>query len=145
MDDVGVLAALHGGADDVLEVLVGDELDLDTGGLGEGRADVDPHLSAVGGLDGGYLDGAGGFGGVAAFGSSGVGAGSGGIAGGGLGRAARGQNAESEHEHENERKEFLHCHSSFLKFWFCKYIPYGWQFHPSDVLSIIFPAYYSIK
>ena len=142
MDDVGVLAALHGGADDVLKVLVGDEFDLDAGGLGEGRADVGPHLSAVGGLDGRYLDGAGGLDNVAAVVRSGavLSGGRGGISGG---RAAGGKDAQGKHENEYECKEFLHFHSSFLKIRGSlntmdgASIPVG--------LSIIFPESDSIK
>ena len=57
MDNVGVVAALHGGADDVLQLLVGGQVHLDAGLGGKGLGDLLPHLSAVAGLDGGYLDG----------------------------------------------------------------------------------------
>ena len=57
MDHVGVVAALHGGADDVLQLFVGGQVHLDAGLCGKGLGDLLPHISAVAGLDGGYLDG----------------------------------------------------------------------------------------
>ena len=57
MDHVGVVAALHGGADDVLQLFVGGQVHLDAGLGGKGLGDLFPHLSAVAGLDGGNLDG----------------------------------------------------------------------------------------
>ena len=57
MDHVGVVAALHGGADDVLQLLVSGQVYLDAGLGGKGLGDLLPHISAVAGLDGGYLDG----------------------------------------------------------------------------------------
>ena len=57
---------------------------------------------------------------------------------------AGGENAKSQNEHEKEREKFLHFHSSFLKIWTANHT-IGWQFHPSDGLSIIFPVDYSIK
>ena len=89
MDDVGVIAALHRGADDVLQVLVGGQLNGDAGLLGEGVGHLLPHLGAVGGLDGRHLDGLGRGcrrscrGCTAACGGS----------GGGAGRAAAGRQA----------------------------------------------------
>ena len=57
MDNVGVVAALHGGADDVLQLLVGGQVHLDAGLGGKGLGDLFPHIRAVAGLDGGNLDG----------------------------------------------------------------------------------------
>ena len=57
MDHVGVVAALHGGADDVLQLFVGGQVHLDAGLGGKGLGDLFPHLSAVAGLDGSNLDG----------------------------------------------------------------------------------------
>ena len=57
MDHVGVVAALHGGANDVLQLLVGGQLHLDAGLGGKGLGDLLPHLSAIAGLDGSDLDG----------------------------------------------------------------------------------------
>ena len=57
MDHVGVVAALHGGADDVLQLLVGGQVHLDAGLGGKGLGDLFPHLSAIAGLDGSDLDG----------------------------------------------------------------------------------------
>ena len=57
MDNVGVIAALHGRADDVLQLLVGGQLHLDAGLSSKGLGDLLPHLSAIAGLDGSDLDG----------------------------------------------------------------------------------------
>ena len=57
MDHVGVVAALHGGANDVLQLLVGGQVHLDAGLGGKGLGDLLPHLSAIAGLDGSDLDG----------------------------------------------------------------------------------------
>ena len=57
MDHVGVVAALHGGTDDVLQLFVGGQVHLDAGLGGKGLGDLFPHLSAVAGLDGSNLDG----------------------------------------------------------------------------------------
>ena len=57
MDHVGVVTALHGGADDILQLFVGGQVHLDAGLGGKGLGDLFPHLSAVAGLDGGNLDG----------------------------------------------------------------------------------------
>ena len=57
MDNVGVVAALHGGADDVLQLLVGGQVYLDAGLGGKGLGDLLPHLSTVASLDGSNLDG----------------------------------------------------------------------------------------
>ena len=84
VDDVGVVAALHRGADDVLQVLVGGQLNGDAGLLGEGVGHLLPHLGAVSGLDGGHLDG---LGGGCRGSSRGRAAGASG-GGGGAGRAA---------------------------------------------------------
>jgi len=57
MDHIGVIAALHGGADDVLQLLVGGQVYLDAGLGGKGLGDLLPHLSTVASLDGSNLDG----------------------------------------------------------------------------------------
>ena len=57
MDHIGVVAALHGGADDVLQLFVGGQVHLDAGLGGKGLGDLFPHLSAIAGLDGSNLDG----------------------------------------------------------------------------------------
>ena len=57
MDHIGVIAALHGGADDVLQLLVGGQLHLDAGLSSKGLGDLLPHLSTVASLDGSNLDG----------------------------------------------------------------------------------------
>ena len=57
MDHVGVVAALHGGADNVLQLFVGGQVHLDAGLGGKGLGDLFPHLSAIAGLDGSNLDG----------------------------------------------------------------------------------------
>ena len=58
MDDIRILAALHCGADVILELLVSDKLYLNTGLLGKGVADLLPDFRAVAGLDRSNLDGA---------------------------------------------------------------------------------------
>ena len=57
MDHVGVVAALHGGADDIFQILVGGQVHLDAGLGGKGISDFLPHLGTVSGLNGGDLDG----------------------------------------------------------------------------------------
>jgi len=57
MDHIGVVAALHGGADDVLQLFVGGQVHLDAGLSGKGLGDLLPHLSTVASLDGSNLDG----------------------------------------------------------------------------------------
>ena len=57
VDNVGELAVLHGAGQDVLQVLVGGQLDLDAGLSLESCADVSPDLGAVSGLNGSDLDG----------------------------------------------------------------------------------------
>ena len=57
MDHVGVVAALHGGADDIFQILVGGQLHFDAGLGGKGIRDFLPHLGTVSGLNGGDLDG----------------------------------------------------------------------------------------
>ena len=57
MDHIGVIAALHGRADDILQLLVGGQLHLDAGLSSKGLGDLLPHLSAIAGLDGSDLDG----------------------------------------------------------------------------------------
>ena len=57
MDHVGVVAALHGGADDIFQILVGGQLHFDAGLGGKGISDFLPHLGTVSGLNGGDLDG----------------------------------------------------------------------------------------
>ena len=57
MDHIGVIAALHGGADDVLQLLVGGQFHLDAGLSSKGLGDLLPHLSTVASLDGSNLDG----------------------------------------------------------------------------------------
>ena len=57
VDHVGVVAALHGGADDVLQLFVGGQVHLDAGLSGKGLGDLLPHLSTVASLDGSNLDG----------------------------------------------------------------------------------------
>ena len=57
VDHVGVIAALHGRSDDILQLLVGGQLHLDAGLGGKGLSDLLPHISAIAGLDGGDLDG----------------------------------------------------------------------------------------
>ena len=136
VDDVGELAALHGGADDVLEVLVDNELDVDAGLSREGVADFLPHAGVcllIAGSQSRHGDGHVGSGGRVVAGGGGVSVLGGGIAGGGLSRSASGKNAQSQHEHEEKRKEFLHFHSSFLKICRCNLIPNGWHCHPSMV------------
>ena len=57
VDNVGIIASLHLGIDDVLQILVGDQGDVGAGLSGEGVADLLPDLGAVSGLDGGDLQG----------------------------------------------------------------------------------------
>ena len=57
MDHVGVVAALHGGADDVLQLFVGGQFHLDARLGGKGFGDFLPHLGAVSGLNGSDFDG----------------------------------------------------------------------------------------
>ena len=57
MDHVGVVAALHGGADDIFQILVGGQLHFDAGLGGKGISDFLPHLGTVSGLNGSNLDG----------------------------------------------------------------------------------------
>ena len=57
VDHVGVITALHGRSDDILQLLVGGQLHLDAGLGGKGLGDLLPHISAIAGLDGGDLDG----------------------------------------------------------------------------------------
>ena len=57
MDDVRIITALHGGADDIFQILVGGQLHLDAGLGGKGIGDFLPHLGTVSGLNGGDLDG----------------------------------------------------------------------------------------
>src|SRR5699024_9900457 len=49
MDDVGIVAALHGGADDVFQVAVDNQVNVDASGLGEGVGDLRPDIGAVSG------------------------------------------------------------------------------------------------
>ena len=57
VDHVGVIAALHGGADDIFQVLVGGQFHLDASLGGKGFGDFLPHLGAVSGLNGSDFDG----------------------------------------------------------------------------------------
>ena len=57
VDHVGIIAALHGRSDDVLQLLIGGQLHLDAGLSGKGLGDLLPHLCTVASLDGSNLDG----------------------------------------------------------------------------------------
>ena len=57
MDYIRVIAALHGGADDIFQVLVGGQFNLDARLGGKGFGDFLPHLGAVSGLNGSDFDG----------------------------------------------------------------------------------------
>ena len=57
MDNIGEFAVLHGTGQDVLQVLVGGQLDLDAGLSFESSGNVNPDLRTVSGLDGSNLDG----------------------------------------------------------------------------------------
>ena len=101
---VGVLTVLHGTLQDVLQVLIGGQLDLDAGGSLEGSGDIGPDLGAVSGLDGSDLDGhglghgSGGLGGVVArLGSSGL-----------NGLAAAGNQTHDHDQSQNKCNDLLH-------------------------------------
>ena len=57
VDHIRVIAALHGGADDIFQVLVGGQFHLDARLGGKGFGDFLPHLGAVSGLNGSDFDG----------------------------------------------------------------------------------------
>ena len=103
MDHVGEVAALHSGADDVLQGLVGNQLHLDAGLGGKGVADLFPHAGVglfIGGGQSGHLDGTlGGLGGAGAALAAG-------IAGGrviGLGRGRLGSAAAAGQQRQSHR------------------------------------------
>ena len=109
VDDVGVVAALHGSADDVLEVALDGELNRDAGLGGEGVADLLPHSGIgllVGALKSGYLDGGGGLAGAALGGSR--------IAGPGRGRVpAAGGEGKDHYQRQSKGKQLLQIHLHF--------------------------------
>ena len=115
MDDVGIVAALHGGADDVFQVAVDNQVNVDASGLGEGVGDLRPDIGAVSGLDGGNLDG-GGFRRVSGVGGIGGISGVGGVAGVGGGVAgivgAASKHGDNQHQSEEQRKDFFEFHFS---------------------------------
>ena len=122
MDHVGILSALHGGPDDVLQTLVGGELHLDAGLGGEGVTDLLPHAGIgilVAGGQGGHTDGhvaggvvGGGLGGLAGLGHGGAGAGSGGSLAAVVGAA--GEQGRGQGKRQPQGQDLLQFHFRYL-------------------------------
>ena len=122
MDHVGILSALHGGPDDVLQTLVGGELHLDAGLGGEGVTDLLPHAGIgilVAGGQGGHADGhvaggvvGGGLRGLAGLGHRGAGAGSGGSLAAVVGAA--GEQGRGQGKRQPQGQDLLQFHFRYL-------------------------------
>ena len=122
MNDVGELAALHGGPDDVFQVLVLSELHLDAGLSGKGVADLLPHGGVgvgVAGGQGGHADGhvaggvvGGGLRGLAGLGHRGAGAGSGGSLAAVVGAA--GEQGRGQGKRQPQGQDLLQFHFRYL-------------------------------
>ena len=65
MDYIGEFSALHGGADNILQVFIGDEINGNAGLGSEGLGHLYPNVRTIGGFDSGHLNGFGGHGGSA--------------------------------------------------------------------------------
>ena len=112
MNNVGELTVLHGSRDDVLQLLVGDQLDIDAGLSGESGNNVSPNLGAVSGLDGSDLDGNSlGLGSIGLSGS--IIASHGSLSLSGLFGATSDQ-GQSHGQHQQKCDNLLHSYSSIL-------------------------------